>query len=155
MAAVSQPAVPPPTTTTLYSRLSFTDLIAGRFQWSAAITGHAGGWRQGGQGTQGDLAPHLVESGGAGTRGWDYLIAARRSQPTPPSSSRETGLESPWGEDLGALQRALQISQGTYGLRPYLAEYEGSAPPLNVWISDLLDGNEGDETERLVPSDVF
>lgn len=64
-------------------------------------------------------------------------------------------LESPWGEDLGALQRALQISQGTYGLRPYLAEYEGSAPPLNVWISDLLDGNEGDETERLIPSDVF
>jgi len=63
-------------------------------------------------------------------------------------------LDSPWGEDLGGFQRSLQVSQGSYGLLPYLAEYEGSQPPLNVWVSDLLDGSEGDETERLLPSDV-
>jgi pSer/pThr/pTyr-binding forkhead associated (FHA) protein len=63
-------------------------------------------------------------------------------------------LESPWGEDFGAFQRALQLSQGSYGLLPYLAEYEGSAPPLNLWISDLLDGNQGDETERIAAEDL-
>tara|TARA_R110002072_G_scaffold13786_1_gene57717 strand:+ start:372 stop:1103 length:732 start_codon:yes stop_codon:yes gene_type:complete len=63
-------------------------------------------------------------------------------------------LESPWGEGLGAFQRSLQVGKGSYGLLPYLAEYEGVQPPLNLWISDLLDGSEGDETERIAPDDL-
>lgn len=64
-------------------------------------------------------------------------------------------LESPWGEDLSALQRSLQLVQGSYSLVPYLSEYEGSQPPLNLWVSDLLDGKEGDETERIRAGDML